>query len=126
MSSNNPYQGFDSPYMPNYGDPFNSCGCGAASACGNEHQPTVKIQTVTRTTATGAKETVHQVAPLGHIYTSVAHVPFTTWDGSLASNDLYLRKGRPYQPPALPFVCDRPLGGSSLCSASTAPGSCSP
>jgi hypothetical protein len=116
-SNNNPYQGFDTPYVPGYNQPFNQCGCGGPDACGNEHQAAVKVENVTRVTATGKRENVTRVVPLGHIYDTVVHKAFATWDGKLALNDLYKPHSRTYRPPALPYVCDRPMAGSSLCSA---------
>ena len=113
----NPYNGFSSPFFPGYNQPFNQCGCGYSDACGNEHQPAVKIERITRTTMSGQSETVNRVAPLGHIYQSVMHRPFSTWDGQLALNDLYSKKSKHYTPPAIPAVCDRPLAGAALCSA---------
>lgn len=126
FTNNNPYQGFDLPYAPSYNDPYNRCSCGAASACGNEHQPAVKVESVTRVGANGQKENVSRVVPLGHIYPSVAHRAFSVWDGALALNDLYAPKQRSYQPPAFPFVCDRPLAGASLCTARGGAAQCSP
>jgi hypothetical protein len=114
---NNPYQGFSSPFVPGYNQPFNQCACGFPDACGNEHQPAIKIERVTRVGATGQQETVNRVIPLGHMYESIAHRAFTPWDGQLALNDLYPSKVRAYRPPALPWVCDRPMAGASLCSA---------
>jgi hypothetical protein len=128
MSSqtHNPYQGFDTPYVPGYNQPFNQCGCGGPDACGNEHQPAVKVENVTRVTATGQRETVTRTVALGHFYDTVVHKPYAIWDGQLALNDLYKNKQRGYKPPALPYVCDRPMAGSSLCSAQGGVGQCGP
>ena len=114
---NNPYNGFNTPFVPGYNQPFNQCACGFPDACGNEHQPAVKVERVTRVGANGQKETVNRVVPLGHMYQSIMHRPFSTWDGQLALNDLYPKKAKPYQPPAIPAICDRPLAGAALCSA---------
>lgn len=122
---NNPYQGFEASSMPGYKQPFNQCACGFADACGNEHQPAVKVEQVVRVGSNGQKETVHRVIPLGHMYQSIMHIPFSPWDGKLSVNDLYPKKVKAYQSPAYPFVCDRPMAGSALCSAQGA-SQCSP
>ena len=124
-SANNPYQGFDTPFVPGYGQAYNQCACGAPDACGMEHQPAVKVENITRVTAAGHKENVTRVVPLGRIYESINHKAFATWDGQLALNDLYKPSVKPYRPPALPYVCDRPLSGAALCSAQGS-ASCSP
>jgi len=123
---NNPYAGFDSPYVPGYHQPFNQCACGYPDACGNEHQPAVKIERVTRVGADGQKETINRVVPLGHMYQSIMHRPFSAWDGQLALNDLYPKKFKAYRPPAYPYVCDRPLAGAALCSAQGGAATCGP
>lgn len=117
--SSNPYQGFDSPFVPGYSQPYNQCGCGARDACGNEHQPVPKVETIVRATGSGKTETITRLAPQGVVKTALSTRAFSTWDGQLAQNDLHYKPStgrRPYRPPALPYVCDRPLSGASLCS----------
>lgn len=121
-----PYKGFDSQSVPGYNQPYNQCGCGVPDACGNPHQPSVKVETVKIATATGTTKTVTRVAALGSMYNHINQVPFSTWDGSLALNDLYGPKKKPYRPPAVPYVCDRPMAGSSLCSSSFGKSPCDP
>lgn len=126
ISQMSPYRGFNSPALPGYNQPFNQCGCGIPDSCGNQHQPSVKIENVKIATATGGTKTVQKVVPLGALYNHVGQVPFSTWDGSLALNDLYGAQKKPYRPPAIPYVCDRPVAGSSLCSSSFGKSPCDP
>ena len=127
-TNSNPYQGFNHASVPGYSQPFNQCGCGGPDACGNEHQPAVKVETVLRMSATGQHEQVTRTVPLGHIYAAVTHKAFSIWDGNLALNDLYKPKPRPYMPPALPYVCDRPMSGAAMCgmNGGSVSGQCGP
>jgi hypothetical protein len=122
--SYNPYQGMESPFFPGYDQSYDRCTCGMPDACGAEHKPAVTVQTLARTTRSGKVEHVTSVNPIGKFYANTAHKAFAVWDGHLALNDLNQPKSKPYQPPALPFVCDRPMSGSSLCSLSS--GTCNP
>lgn len=96
MSSYNPNSGFESPFSPNYDRPYGNCDCGQAPACGNRPEPKA----------------------FGKMYEAVQHQSFAAWNGSLAASDLHPRVVKPYRPPALPYVCDRPIPGSSLCASS--------
>jgi hypothetical protein len=122
----NQYNGFNNSFTPGYNQPFNQCGCGAADACGGEHQAAVKIEKVKMATGTGQVKEVQKVVQLGSFYTHVNQIPFSVWDGSLALNDLYGPNKKPYRPPAIPYVCDRPVAGSALCSASLGKSPCDP
>jgi hypothetical protein len=120
MSSDyNPYMGFNSPYYPGYAQSYDRCSCGGPEACGNEHAPAVKVVQVSRATRGGKSETVNVVQPIGEYYRHLGVTPYSTWDGSLAMSDLKPPRYKPYRPPALPFICDRPLQGSSLCTISS-------
>lgn len=125
ISAMSPYKGFSSQSVPGYNQPYNQCGCGVQESCGNAHQPSVKIENVKIASATGTK-TVQKVVPLGALYNHVNQVQFSTWDGALALNDLYGPHKKPYRPPAVPYVCDRPMAGSSLCSSSFGKSPCDP
>lgn len=121
--SYNPFGGFNNNDYPGYNQAYDRCSCGQPTACGNEHQAAVQVQTVTRTSASGQKEQVQVVKPIGSFFPDLANRAFAVWDGALALNDLSPPKFKAYRPPAYPYVCDRPMAGSSLCSAS---GSCNP
>ena len=114
-ASYNAYQGFDLSGYPSYNQPFERCGCGQPSACGNEHKAAVQVKTVTRATRSGGTETVTMVAPAGQLHQNPAQNAFGVWDGNLALLDLVPRQNKRYQPPALPYICDRPVAGTSLC-----------
>jgi hypothetical protein len=125
-TNSNPYQGFSHPSVPGYNQPFNQCGCGGPDACGTEHQAAIKMATVTRMSATGQREQVTQTVPLGHFYATAPHNAFAIWDGNLALNDLYKSKQKHYMPPALPYVCDRPMSGAAMCNMGNMNSNCDP
>ena len=120
----NPYRGMESPFFPGYDKPSDNCGCGAPEACGAEHKAAITVETVTRVSKSGQKSSVVVARPIGRMYHHTASKAFAAWDGHLALNDLHAPKVQPYQPPALPYVCDRPLSGSDLCSMNG--GRCNP
>ena len=122
--SYNPYQGMESPYFPGYDQSYERCSCGMPDACGAEHKTAVTVRTMTRATQNGKTEHVTMVEPIGKFFHNTAHKAFAVWDGHAALNDLHKPKYKPYQPPAQPFVCDRPMAGSSLWSLSS--GTCNP
>jgi len=121
-NSYNPYAGFNTSLNPQYSQPFDGCACGGPDACGVAVKPTIKVKAVAKTTAAGTVEHALEVQPHGEVYVNSAHTPFGVWDNHLVANDLNAPKFRKYQPPALPYVCNRGGMGASLCGI----GSCNP
>lgn len=120
----NPYAGFSAQNVPGYNQPYDRCNCGLPDACGIAHQPAVKVRVVAKATGGGKvdiQETV--IEPQGNLYRNNANAPFGTWDGHLVASDFNPPRVKPYRPPALPYVCDRPVAGSSLCGV---PSKCNP
>jgi hypothetical protein len=87
------FNGFDHPYFPDAYRPYSRCDCGSAEACGNPHT---------------AKE-------VGKFHTQPTQGAFAKWDGHLARLDVNPKAHKPYTPPSLPHVCDRPLPGVQTC-----------
>ena len=87
------FNGFDHPFFPDAYRPYSRCDCGLPDACGHPHK---------------AKQ-------IGKFHTQPTQEPFATWNGHLAQLDVHPKQHKPYTPPSLPFVCDRPLPGAQTC-----------
>jgi len=99
------FHGFDHPFFPSAGRPYSHCDCGIPDACGAPHVAK----------AYGAPHAIQH-----------KHHPYTHWNGQLALLDVKPKKHGKYQPPSLPFVCDRPMPGSQSCAVPRGSDTCPP
>lgn len=88
------FKNVDHPFFPQSYRPYTRCDCGLPEACGNSHK-------ITPNSAGAVHEMPHRQRSFHH------------WEQAAVKNDLQPRKSRPYEPPANPFVCDRPITGQA-------------